>query len=649
MVWTITFSVGRLGDPSIPLGSRVRAAQGALLAIELGTLVLAAVFAEQRRYEAALKQSEARLREALTAGQVMAFEWDPHTHRSQRSANAPQILGFAPQDGLSATSFLAQVHPEDRANLKACMQSVSPQSPSYAARFRFKRPDDQEVWLEETATGEFDASGCLLRIKGLARDITERKHAEETLQESEQQFRDLLGALPAAIYVTDAAGHITYCNQGAVDLWGVTPRLGLDKWCDFARFFHADGTPMLLRHCPTRIALQEGRMVHGCEALMERPDGTRIYIMPNPTPLRDAAGTIVGVVNMTLDISERKQAELALAERDLQLALAGKAARVGSFAYDTSTELIQVSQGYTVLHGLPEGTTQIPRSRWRAGVHPEDLPRLDAHRDKGWKERRRESNVEYRIVHADGGMRWIEARSFTSYDHQGRPQRVVGVNIDITERKRAEEHQRVLMAELDHRVKNVLATVSAIISRTQGGSLLAADFATALDGRIRSMSSTHELLSQGRWRGIQLLELVQRELAPFLTSDNADIEGPDAVLSAEAAQIMAMVLHELVTNAAKYGALSTQSGRVRVGWRWRTNGAPLARLVIEWQEVGGPAVPPCNQSGYGTCVIRELLPYELGGKVDLAFAADGVRCKLEIPAEWVGGGQPYSPIAALAT
>jgi len=649
MVWTITFSVGRLGDPSIPLGSRVRAAQGALLAIELGTLVLAAVFAEQRRYEAALKQSEARLREALTAGQVMAFEWDPHTRRSQRSANAPQILGFAPLDGLSASSFLAQVHPMDRANLKACMRSVSPQNPAYAARFRFKRPDDQEVWLEETATGEFDAAGRLLRIKGLARDITERKYAEETLQESEQQFRDLLGALPAAIYVTDAAGHITYYNQGAVDLWGVTPRLGLDKWCDFARFYHADGTPMFLRQCPTQIALQEGRVVHGREALMERRDGTRIYIMPNPTPLRDAAGAIVGVVNMTLDISERKEAELALAERDLQLALAGKAARVGSFAYDTSTELIQVSQGYTVLHGLPERTTEIPRSRWRAGVHPEDLPQLDAHRDKVWKERRRESNVEYRIVHADGEMRWIEARSFTSYDHQGRPQRVVGVNIDITERKRAEEHQRVLMAELDHRVKNVLATVSAIISRTQSGSLLAADFATALDGRIRSMSSTHELLSQGRWRGIQLLELVQRELAPFLTSDNADIEGPDAVLSAEAAQIMAMVLHELVTNAAKYGALSTQSGRVRVGWRWRTNGAPLARLVIEWQEVGGPAVPPCNQSGYGTCVIRELLPYELGGKVDLAFAVDGVRCKLEIPAEWVGGGQPYSPIAALAT
>jgi PAS domain S-box-containing protein len=649
MVWTITFGVGRLGDPSIPVGNRVRAAQGALLAIELGTLVLAAVFAEQRRYEDAMKQSEARLREALTAGQVVAFEWDPHSRLSQRSANAAQILGFDARQGLSAARFLSQVHPDDRAELTAVMRTISPGNPSYAARFRFKRPDNREVWLEETATGEFDPAGGLVRIKGLARDITERQQAEATIQESEQKFRDLLGTLPAAIYVTDAAGRITYANQGAMDLWGVTPRLGVDKWCDFARFYYSDGTPMPLWNCPTEIALQEGRTVRRCEALMERRDGRRVYINPNPTPLRDAAGAVTGVVNMTLDISERKEAELALAERDLQLALAGKAARVGSFAYDTSTELIQISQGYAVLHGLAEGTTEIPRSRWRAGVHPEDLARLDQHRDRIWEEQRRESNVEYRIVHADGETRWIEARSFTSYDHNGRAQRVVGVNIDITERKRAEEHQRVLVAELDHRVKNVLATVSAIISRTQQTSLLATEFATALDGRIRSMSSTHELLSQGRWRGIPLFELVRRELAPFTTTDNADVGGPDTVLSAEVAQIMAMVLHELVTNAAKYGALSTQAGRVRVNWRWRTNGTPHGRLVVEWQEMGGPRVSACHPSGYGTSVIRELLPYELGGQVDLAFAPDGVRCRLEIPAEWIGAGQPKSPIAALTT
>ena len=638
IVWTITFGIGRLGDTSIPLASRVLAAQGALLAIELGTLVLAAVFAEQRHYQAALKQSEARLREALTAGQVMAFEWEPHSKTSQRSANAQEILGFQPQDGLSATQFLAQVHADDRASLTACLRKVCPQNPSYAVRFRFRRPDNQQVWLEETATAEFNTAGHLLRIKGLARDITECKLAEETLQRNEQQLRELLGALPAAIYVTDAVGRLTYCNQGAIDLWGVSPQLGVDQWCDFARFYHADGTPMRRQECPTMIALTEGRAVRDCEAIMERRDGARIAIMPNPTPLRDAKGAVVGVVNMTVDISERRRAELALAERDLQLALAGKAARVGSFAYDTLTELIQVSQGYVAIHGLAEGTTQIARSHWRTGVHPEDLSRLDAQRDWVWRQRRREANTEYRVVLGGGETRWIEARSFTSYDHHGRPQRVVGVNIDITERKRAEEQQRVLVAELDHRVKNVLATVSAIISRTLDGRHLAVDFAAALEGRIRSMSSTHELLSQGRWRGIPLLELVQRELAPFATPDNTDIAGPEAMLGAEAAQIMAMVLHELVTNAAKYGALSNRSGRVSVRWRWRMNGAEHGRrLIIEWREIGGPLVAQHNQTGYGTSVIRELLPYELGGSVDLKFAADGVHCQLEIPPEWTGG------------
>ena len=142
-------------------------------------------------------------------------------------------------------------------------------------------------------------------------------------------MRELLGALPAAIYVTDAAGHITYCNQSAVDLWGAEPNLGKDKWSDFS-FYHADGTPMALEDCPTEIALKQGRMCGAERLSLSGQDGTRIPIIPFPTPLRDEAGAIVGVVNMTVDISERKKAELALAERNLQLALAGKAALVGS-------------------------------------------------------------------------------------------------------------------------------------------------------------------------------------------------------------------------------------------------------------------------------------------------------------------------------
>jgi two-component sensor histidine kinase len=120
------------------------------------------------------------------------------------------------------------------------------------------------------------------------------------------------------------------------------------------------------------------------------------------------------------------------------------------------------------------------------------------------------------------------------------------------------------------------------------------------------------------------------------------VQGPDVVLAAEATQPVAMVLHELVTNAAKYGALSNSHGKVSVCWGWRQNGHSGGPLTLEWQEVDGPPVAAPSESGYGTTVIRDLIPYELGGRVDLVFAREGVRCKLEIPFDWLGGGSPRS-------
>jgi two-component sensor histidine kinase len=196
----------------------------------------------------------------------------------------------------------------------------------------------------------------------------------------------------------------------------------------------------------------------------------------------------------------------------------------------------------------------------------------------------------------------------------------------------------LLKAELDHRVKNVLATVSAIVDQTQDASNTHADFVAALSDRIKSLANTHELLSQGQWRGVSLAEIVRRELAPYATNKTT-IEGPGVTLKAEATQAVAMVLHELTTNAAKYGGLSARGGGVLLRWRWLWNGSG-ARLTIEWQEVGGPEVTPPGRPGYGTSIVREVIPFELGGSVDLVFAADGVQCRLEIPAEWVGNENP---------
>jgi PAS domain S-box-containing protein len=464
---------------------------------------------QRKQTEAVLREHEARLADALAAGQVMAFEWDAVTGLSRRSGNAGTILGIdeGGNDSPPRNQFRKRIHPDDQASLKASISDLCPERPAYALNFRYCRPDGRQVWLEETARGEFDATGRLLRVKGLTRDIT-----------------------------------------------------------------------------------------------------------------------------------ERRRAELILEERNVLLALAGRAARVGSYTYDLDLDAMQVSDGYAALHGLPEGTTVTRRSEWRDRVHPEDLARVEGMRRQAFQQRLSEYGVEYRILSTEGEVRWIESRSFIAYKTDGSPLRVLGVNIDVTERRRAEDQQRVLVAELDHRVKNVLATVDAILTQTHDGNASLTDFVGTFGRRIKSLARTHELLSQNHWSGVSLAEIARRELAPY-AGDNVEIGGPSVTLKAEAAQAMAMVLHELTTNAAKYGAFSARNGRVSLRWRWLRNGS-TGRLAIEWQELSGPQVLPPKQRGYGTSVIDELIPFELGGTVDLAFPGSGIRCRMEIPAQWVSRAAP---------
>jgi two-component sensor histidine kinase len=167
-----------------------------------------------------------------------------------------------------------------------------------------------------------------------------------------------------------------------------------------------------------------------------------------------------------------------------------------------------------------------------------------------------------------------------------------------------------------YRVKNVLATVSAVAAQTLETSRSMSDFVTALDGRIRSMATAHEILSTRQWKGMPMTELVRRELAAYANKSNVRIEGPEVTLSTEVGQAVSMVIHELVTNAAKHGALSMKSGRVSVQWYRDRN----AQLVVVWQETGGPRVEVPKRTGYGTGVVRDLIPYEFGGAVDLMFA-----------------------------
>jgi PAS domain S-box-containing protein len=585
----------------------------------------------RKQTEQDLAERNVQLALAEKVSRVGSFVNDTQTDTIEFSAGYAAILGFP--EGTSRvlrSQWRAIAHPEDVERADEIRRQVFRQKQSeYNIDYRINLPGAGVRWIEARAHVSYDGDGHP-RVVGVNIDVTERKRAEDALRRSQAELVDAQRLAHIGSWSWDATTNTFLASHELSRIcdWDPTRHL-LDERRDHLVDDWEQLSAAAQKAMETGVAYDFDVQSH-C-------NGTSIWVTARGEAVYDSKGQIVGLRGTVQDITERKKTELTLSERNVQLDLAGKAALVGSYAYDADTEFMQISEGYAAIHGFPEGTTELARSECLAGVHLDDLGRVEQRRSEAFQASRREYGVEYRIFRPGGEMRWVETRCFITYDSDGCPHRVVGVSIDITERKRVEEQQGKLVAELDHRVKNVLATVQAVAAHTMQTSASMEHFVAALDGRIRSMGSTHELLSYRRWLGIPLADLVERELAPYTTGSNTEIGGPEVMLSAEAGQTMATVLHELATNAAKHGALSAPSGRVSIRWRLPLNGSADDRLILTWEETGGPLVVSPSKSSYGMHVVRELIPYELGGTVDHVLAPEGARCHFEIPLAQLSG------------
>jgi PAS domain S-box-containing protein len=321
--------------------------------------------------------------------------------------------------------------------------------------------------------------------------------------------------------------------------------------------------------------------------------------------------------------AERRQAEARLRE-----ALAAGA--VMAFECQPGNGMIERSENAAQILGL--GPQQIfTPAQFVAQIHPDDCARVEAHRRRVRAGSPADA-VTFRFIRPDGREVWLEETARAEFDTTGRLIRIRGLTRDVTRRKQSEKRHDLLIAELDHRVKNVLARVAAIVMQTRQRCGTVDEFVRALHGRIQSMAAAHALLSQSRWSDVGLTNLIRHQLAPYTTDANTTISGPEIMLTSAQTQAVAMVIHELVTNAAKHGALSSPDGSVSVSWH-RTSASAAVVLTITWNEQGGPPIAAPVKSSYGSSLIRNLIPHELGGAVDLAFPSDGVCCKIEIPLE----------------
>jgi PAS domain S-box-containing protein len=335
------------------------------------------------------------------------------------------------------------------------------------------------------------------------------------------------------------------------------------------------------------------------------------------------------IAKIKREISERQQADVALKESEARLHEALSAGQVVAFSWDSKTCLSQRSGNASKILGIePQTGTDRRRNNFLAQVHRDDRGRFVAQL-KRLCPKSPSYSTSFRFIRPDGREIWLEETGKAVFDTGGRALRFEGLTIDITQRKQAELRQELLVSELDHRVKNTLARVASLTTQARQSSSSLDEFAKIIEGRIQAMASAHALLSQTHWSGVNLVDLVHGQIAPY--SKSTRVSGPNIVLNVAATQAVAMVLHELATNAVKYGALSTPDGQVLVNWDRVLNGNAAANVMLEWREIGGPPVAAPVQSGFGTSLIRDLIPHELGGTVDLAFRPDGVYCKIEFP------------------
>jgi two-component sensor histidine kinase/PAS domain-containing protein len=454
-------------------------------------------------------------------------------------------------------------------------------------------------------------------------DVPERTSLLESFLELDQVILD---ALPIGVYACDVDGQILRVNRRAIELWGRAPRM-LDptqRFCGSFRVESLEGVFIPPDQTPMARAVLAGESFNGVEALVQNPDGKRWVACVDVAPLRGEDGSIVGAINCFRDVTHEHQMRIGLERQQRTFDLAMIASKMGTWRYTMADNICIYDENAQLLYGLTEPRFLHDKDGVDAKFHPDDLDLMWARVAKAVDpEGDGRYDVEYRVKQLDGSWRWLSAWGLVEFEGRGamrRPVAIAGASRDLSERKQAEEFQRLLTNELNHRVKNTLATVQSIVNQTLRGAADLDAARTAVNARIVSLANAHDLLTARNWSAADVADLVARAVQPFATGQ-IDIDGPSLDVSPSQALALSLALHELATNAAKYGALSGPEGRVDLRWQVQDD-----QLTMSWRERGGPTVLPPSRRGFGSRLIENALSRDLDGQSRLEFSPEGVTC-----------------------
>lgn len=428
----------------------------------------------------------------------------------------------------------------------------------------------------------------------------------------------LFEILPVPVYLTDAEGFITFYNEAAASFWGWHPELGRARWSGAVRLLTLDEQDLPHDEGPVALTLKSGEPTRG-ECLTERPDGKRVLTLSFPSPIKNAAGEVTGVINILSDISGQYQNDAALA----RIAAIVSSSDDAIVTKTLTGRVTSWNKGAARIFGYEE------KEMIGQPINLIVPPELQDEEKRILEQIARGQHIDhYETVRVakDGRRVNISLTISPLHDRNGKIIGASKIARDITEKKRSEELQQLLLGELNHRVKNTLAIVQSIATQTLRRAGSPEEFTKAFSGRVQALARAHTLFTRDAWQGTDIHDLVHDQLM----LDDANDEritwsGPPFTLEPQAALSFSMILHELGTNARKYGALSVPGGNLTIEWSLDQEG-----MTFHWIEKNGPLVHAPLRHGFGTTLIEKGLKAH-GGEAAIQYEPEGLICQISLP------------------
>lgn len=618
--------------------------------LNTGLEVTDRVLAERHlnQVQAALHESEERHRLLVESWAQAVWETNPDGVVITDSPSWRLYTGQTLEEWLGY-GWLDAIHPEDRAYAERQWREAVAAHGLVDAEFRLRAPSGGWRWTNVRAAPMLDTAGQIENWVGMNIDIEERKRSEAEvlrlqdqiaqaqIRQGEERLRQFGEASQDVLWIRDADSlQWQYLTAAFETIYGLSrdEALSGDNYRSWLQLVIEEDREHAHRNIQRVL---EGEQVV-FEYRIKRPvDGGIRWLRNTDFPITNETGEVTLIGGIGHDITETKMRQEQLEASEERLRIAAQVAKLGLWDWDMRSGAIHWSDEHFRMEGYAVDEVVPSYQTWAARLHPEDRAGTEkALRDA--QEQKNEYVHEFRTLHPDGTVRWLSARGNFFNNENDTPIRMVGAMIDVTERRILEDRQKVLVAELQHRTRNLMAVVLATVRRTGEASSNFTDFRQRLDDRFYALARVQGLLSRlNDTDRIAFDELVRAELSAMTSSmDRVALDGPSGVrLRSSTVQTLAMALHELATNATKYGALGQPRGNLAISWRLiMRDGQQQPRLHIEWRE-SGVQMPPVGSAaqggGQGRELIEQALPYQLDAETSFELGPDGVRCTITIP------------------